>query len=119
MSEKALKIIQALGIHEDNEAITLLRDLGTNSSREDVREETIKALIKRNSTEALKVIVADKGKGINDLNMKVAIGAVNNLMNIKDKTELLNILNETVDSDLSEEIKLSARSLRALITLSE
>ena len=66
----ALKIIEALGRHEDSEAISVLRDLGTNSPRDDVREETAKALIRRNSEESLRIVVSDAGKGINDLNTK-------------------------------------------------
>lgn len=119
MSDNALKIIEALGRHEDNEAISVLRDIGTNSEREDVREQTAKALIRRNSDEALRILIADKGKGINDLSTKVALSTVNNLLEIQDKTELLKVLNETIDSDKEEEIKNTARSLRALITLSE
>ena len=73
MSDNALKIIEALGRHEDSEAISVLRDIGTNSAREDVRQETAKALIRRNSDEALRILVANKGKGIKFKKRKSAI----------------------------------------------
>ena len=119
MSDNALKIIEALGRHDDADAINVLRDLGTNSSREDVREETARALIRRNSDDALRILVADQGKGINDLSTKVALTTVNNLLEIKDKSSLVKILNETINSEKEEEVRNTARSLRALITLSE
>ena len=115
----ALKIIEALGRHEDAEAISVLRDLGTNSPRDDVREETAKALIRRNSEESLRIVVSNQGKGINDLNAKVALSTVSSLLELQDKTELMTILNETIDGDNEETIKETARSLRALINLSE
>ena len=115
----ALKIIEALGRHEDAEAINVLRDLGTNSPRDDVREETAKALIRRNCEESLRIVVSDQGKGINDLNAKVALSTVSSLLELQDKTELMKILNETIDSDKEDSVKDTARSLRALINLSE
>ena len=60
---KELKIIEALGRHEDEASIDVLEDLGTNSSREDVREETAKALVRKNNEKALRIVVANKGKG--------------------------------------------------------
>ena len=116
---KALKIIEALGRHEDAEAISVLRDLGTNSSRDDVREETAKALIRRNCEESLRIVIANQGKGINDLNAKVALSTVSSLLELQDKTELMRILNETIDSEQDESVRNTARSLRALINLSE
>ena len=115
----ALKIIEALGRHEDSDAVNVLRDLGTNSPLDEVREETAKALIRRNSDEALRILVADKGKGINDLSTKVALSTVGQLLELQDKTELMKVLNETIDGSAEEEIKNTARSLRALINLSE
>ena len=119
MSEKALKIIEALGRHKDEESIDILRDLGTNSEREDVREETISALIRKNSDKAYRILVANEGKGINDLSTKVALSAVGKLVQLQDKEELLRVLDETINGDYAEEIKTTARSMKALITLSE
>ena len=60
---KELKIIEALGRHEDDASIDVLEDLGPNSSREEVREETAKALIRKNNEKALRIVIANKGKG--------------------------------------------------------
>ena len=119
MLEQALKIIDALGRHPDEESIDVLNELGTNSSHEEVREETASALIMKNSDRAYRVLIANSGKGINDLSTKVALSTVGKLVSVKDKTELLKVLNETIDGDCDEEVKNTARSLRALITLSE
>ncbi len=115
----ALKIIEALGRHEDSEAINVLRDLGTNSPKEEIREETAKALSRRNTDESLRILIANKGKGINDLSTKVALSTVSSLLELQDKTELLKVLNETIEGNTEDEIKDTARSLRALINLSE
>ena len=119
MLDNALKIIEALGRHPDEESIDVLRDLGTNSSREDVREETASALIMKNNDKAYRILVANEGKGINDLSTKVALSTVGKLVELQDKTELLKVLDETINSENADEIKTTARSLKALITLSE
>ena len=116
----ALKIIEALGRHEDEAATEILREVGTNSSREDVREETARALIRRNSKDSLRILIASKGKGINDLSTRVALSTVNSLLELQDKAELLSVLNQTIESaNIENEIRNTARSLRALINLSE
>jgi len=115
----ALKIIEALGRHDDETAIDVLKDVGTNSSREDIREATAQALVRRNNEKALRILVADKGKGINDLSTKVALSTVNLLLDLQDKETLMNVLGQTIESDCEEEIRNTARSLRALINLSD
>ena len=115
---KELKIIEALGREEDDESIEVLEDLGTNSPREDVREETAKALIRKNNEKALRIVVANKGKGVNDLSTKVAITSVNSLLALDDKEELLKIIDDTISYNSEEEVKNTARSIRALINLS-
>jgi len=119
MSDNALKIIEALGRHKDEESIDVLIDLGTNSSREDVREETATALIRKNNERALRILISNKGKGINDLSTKVALSTVGKLVKIENKRDLMNVLDETIGSECPQEVKHSARSLKALITLSE
>jgi len=119
MTDNALKIIEALGIKKDEEAIDVLRDLGTNSPIEEVREKTAVALIKHNCEKSMRVLVANEGKGINDLNTKVALSTVGKLVELKDKTSLMKVLDETIENESSDEVKTTARSLRALITLSE
>jgi len=115
----ALKIIEALGRHEDADAINVLRDLGTNSPKDEIREATAQALTRRNTGDALRILIADNGKGINDLSTKVALSTVNNLLELQDKTELLKVLDETIEGEYEDGIKDTARSLRALINLSE
>ena len=119
MSDNALKIIEALGRHPDEESIDVLRDLGTNSSREDVRESTAAALISKNSDKALRILIANEGKGINDLSTKVALSTVGKLVQLQDKEELIKVLDETINGECADEVKTTARSLKALITLSE
>ena len=115
----ALKIIEALGRHEDDASIDVLRDVGTNSCRDDIREATARALARRNNEKSLRILVADKGKGINDLSTKVALSTVNILLDLQDKETLLQILGQTINSNCEEEIRNTARSLRALINLSD
>ena len=115
----AFKIIEALGRHEDADAVNVLRDIGTNSPNDEIREATAKALTRRNTGESLRILIADKGKGINDLSTKVALSTVNNLLELQDKTELMKVLDETIAGNYEEGIKDTARSLRALINLSE
>ena len=119
MSDNALNIIEALKLKNDDEAIDVLRDVGTNSSREDVREKTVEALISKNSDKALRVLVANEGKGINDLSTKVAFSTIAQLVSLQDKTELIKILDETINDNVPDEVKITARSLKTLITLSE
>ena len=115
---KELKIIEALGRHEDDSSIEVLEELGTNSSREEIREETAKALIRKNNEKALRIVIANKGKGVNDLSTKVAITTVNSLLALDDKEELLKIIDDTINDNSEEEVKNTARSIRALINLS-
>ncbi|MCQ2958148.1 MAG: hypothetical protein MJ180_04505 [Candidatus Gastranaerophilales bacterium] len=116
----ALKIIEALGRHEDEASIDVLKDVGTNSEKEEIREATAQALIRKNSGKSLRILVADKGKGINDLSTRVALSTVNHLLELEDKATLMEVLGETIEStNCEEEIRNTARSLRALITLSE
>lgn len=118
MKDNALKIIEALGRHEDNNAIAVLEDLGTNSPKEEVRAETAKALIRQNKHDSLRVLLTKQGKGIHDLNANVAMTTVNGLLALDDKTELLKIIDETISQNKEEEILNTAKSLRALINLS-
>lgn len=119
MSDNALKIIEALGRHQDEESIDVLRDLGTNSSRDDVREHTATALIRKNSDKAYRILIANEGKGINDLSTRVALSTVGKLFQVQDKSELVKVLDETIRENANAEVQTTARSLKALITLSE
>ncbi len=117
-SKKATHIIEALGKHEDNGAIRVLEELGTNSSSDEIRELTAQALIRRNTHEALKVTIVNKGKGINDLSAKVAMTSINELLNLKNKEEAIKILEDTIELHSEKEVRDTARSVRALMTYS-
>lgn len=80
-------IIEALGRHEDPKSIQILEEIGTNSEIDEIREKTAHALIRKNSPEALKVVIASSGKGINDLSARVAMSAINEILGLNDKTE--------------------------------
>ena len=113
--KKVSNIIEALGKHEDNDAVRVLTDLGTNHSSDEVREMTACALIKRNSKEALEVVIKNKGKGINDLSARVAI---NELLALKEKDKAIEVLEETLNSETEQEVQDTARSVKALMSFS-
>ncbi|MDD3594542.1 MAG: hypothetical protein PHX18_07940 [Candidatus Gastranaerophilales bacterium] len=117
--KNALKIIEALGRHDDMNAVAVLEDVGTNSAKEEIRTETAKALIRRNSCDALRILLTKQGKGVHDLSTKVAMTTVNGLLALEDKTELLKIIDETISHNKEEEFLNTAKSLRALINLSK
>ena len=111
-------IIDGLGNHKDPESIQLLEEIGTNSSLDVIREMTSRALIKKNEHDALAVVITNKGKGINDLSTMVAMSTINELLGLKDKTEALKILTDTVEMHSDEEVRDNARSVKALMALS-
>ena len=116
--KKVSNIIEALGRHEDNDAIRVLTDLGTNHNSDEVREMTAPALIKRNSRESLEVVIKNKGKGINDLSARVAMTAINELLALKEKERAIEILEETLNSETEQEVQDTARSVKALMSFS-
>jgi len=116
--KKVSNIIEALGRHEDADSIRVLRDLGTNHESDEIRELTARALIKKNSKEALEVIIKNKGKGINDLSARVAMTAINELLALKDKECAIQILEETLNSEGEQEVQDTARSVKALMSFS-
>lgn len=116
---KIENIIEALSRHEDPKSVAVLEEIGTNSEIDEIREKTAHALIKKNTPEALKVVVGSTGKGINDLSARVAMSSINEILSLNDKTEVLHVLEETMNSDSHvQEIKDTARSVKALITYS-
>jgi len=110
-------IIEALCQHEDKSAIQVLAHVGTNSSEDEVRELTIRALVKRNTHESLCPVILEKGKGINDLSPRVAMSAINDILELEDKTEAIKILEDTMHMHSDEDVRESASSVRALIAL--
>lgn len=116
--KKINNIIEALGKHEDNDSVRVLCELGTNHQSDEVRELTSRALIKRNSKEALEVVIKNKGKGINDLSARVAMTAINELLALKEKNTAMEVLEETLNSDCEQEVQDTARSVKALMSFS-
>lgn len=119
MNKTIEKIINALETHEDVESISVLEELGTNSSDNEVREMTAKALVRKNVHDSLKVVIINEGKGINDMSPVVAMSTVNEILSLEDKTEVARILEDTINMHSVEEVRENAKSVRSLITLSE
>ena len=111
-------IIDGLGRNENPETIAILEDVGTNSKIDAIREMTSRALVKKNMHDSLKVVITNKGKGINDMSTVVAMSTINELLSLNDKTEAMKILEETVDQHSDEEVRDNARSVKALMALS-
>ena len=108
-------IIEALGKHEDSSAVSVLERLGTNCADEEVRRLTAKALIGRNTHDSLSLVILEKGKGINDMNTSVAMSAINDLLSLEEKTEAIKILDDTMQMHSDEEVRETARSVKALM----
>ena len=118
-NQKIRNIIQALGEHRDSQAaIEILTELGTNSPDDEIRELTAQTLIKKNTHESLRVVLISKGKGINDLSARVAMASINELLALKDKSEAIKILDDTIKLHSEEDVRNTARSVRALMTFS-
>lgn len=116
---KIKNIIQALGQHKESEAaIELLTELGTNSPDDEIRELTAQTLIRKNTHDSLRVVLIHQGKGINDLSARVAMTSINELLSLKDKGEAIKILDDTIKMHSEEDVKNTARSVRALMTFS-
>lgn len=111
-------IIEALAKHEDNTAVEVLEEIGTNSSIDEVRRLTARALIKRNTPDALAVVISRAGKGINDLSTNVAMSSINELLALKDKSNAMDVLNKVDEADWDENVKETARSVKALMAFS-
>lgn len=112
-------IIDSLTINPNREAIAVLEEIGTNSSIDDVREMTARALVKRNEPESLSIVISSKGKGINDMSTVVAMSTINSLLSLEDKQEAMKILEHTISGEeFGEDIKENARSVKALMALS-
>ncbi len=111
-------IIEGLGMNPNSECIGILEDVGTNSKIDAIREMTSRALVKRNEEDALKVVIANKGKGINDMSTVVAMSTINELLSLTDKTIAMKVLSNTVEMHSDEEVRDNARSVKALMALS-
>ena len=117
--KKLSNIIEALSRHQDPEAMVVLEEVGTNCPDDEVRRLTAKALIKKNTRDSLSLVIVNKGKGINDLSTNVAMGTINELLSIKDKSEVLKVLSDAEENHSDESIKETARSIKALMAFSD
>jgi TusA-related sulfurtransferase len=111
-------IIEGLGMNSNSESVSILEDVGTNSKIDAIREMTSRALVKRNDHDALKVVITNKGKGINDMSTIVAMSTINELLALEDKTEAMKVLTDTIEMHSDEEVRDNARSVKALMSLS-
>ena len=118
MNKNVVEIIDALAAHQDCASIGVLEDIGTNSPDNEVREYTSRALVRKNVHDSLKVVIINQGKGINDLCPSVAMSTINEILSLKDKTEVLKILDDTINMHSDECVKENARSVKSLIALS-
>ncbi len=111
-------IIESLTINPNPDSVGVLEEIGTNSSIDEVRELTSKALVKRNEHDSLSVVITNKGKGINDLSTVVAMSTINELLSLENKEVAMGILENTISGEFEEEVKENARSVKALMALS-
>ena len=119
MNKAVEKIIDSLERHEDVESIQVLEELGTNSPDNEVRERTSCALVRKNVHDSLKVVIINQGKGINDLSPIVAMSTVNEILALDDKTEVMKILDDTINMNSIDEVRENAKSVKSLLTLAE
>ena len=118
MVKDVANIIEGLGLNQNPETISILEDVGTNSKIDAIREMTARALVKKNMHDSLKVVITNKGKGINDMSTVVAMSTINELLSLNDKSEAMKILEDTVNDHSDEEVRDNARSVKALMALS-
>lgn len=116
---KVNDIIESLTVNPNPDSVAVLEEIGTNSSIDEVRELTSKALVRRNEHNSLDVVISNRGKGINDMSTVVAMSTINELLSLGNKEEAMKILENTISSDsYDEEVRENARSVKALMALS-
>lgn len=117
--DKVSNIIESLTINPNPDSVAVLEEIGTNSSIDEVREMTSRALVKRNEPDSLSVVIGNRGKGINDMSTVVAMSTINELLSLENKEEAMKVLENTINSEgFDEEVKENARSVKALMALS-
>lgn len=116
---KVSNIIESLTINENPDSVAVLEEIGTNSSIDEVREMTSRALVKRNENESLNVVISNRGKGINDMSTIVAMSTINELLSLENKEEAMKVLEHTISGEsFDDEVRENARSVKALMALS-
>lgn len=117
-TKKIQNVIESIARDQSSEAVSVLEEIGTNCSNDEVRRLTAKALINRNTSDALAVVISNSGKGINDLSTNVAMSSINELLSLGDKTEALSVLNNAEETHEDENVRETARSVKALMSFS-
>ena len=116
---KVSNIIESLTINENPDSVAVLEEIGTNSSIDEVREMTSRALVKRNEHDSLNVVISNRGKGINDMSTIVAMSTINELLSLENKEEAMKVLENTISGEsFDDEVRENARSVKALMALS-
>ena len=115
---KVSDIIDSLTINPNPDSVAVLEEIGTNSSIDEVREMTARALVKRNEPHSLAVVISQRGKGINDMSTVVAMSTINALLSLEDKQEAMKVLENTIGGEYADDVKENARSVKALMALS-
>ena len=92
--------------------------MGTNSPDNEVREYTSRARVRKNVHDSLKIVIVNQGKGINDLSPAVAMSTINEILSLKDKSEVVKILDDTINMHSDESVRENARSVKSLLALS-
>ena len=117
-NKRIRNIITALERHEDADSVRVLLEVGSNCPNDEIRELTAQALIRKNTHDSLKDMILTKGKGINDLSARVSMSVINEILMLKDKTEVIRILEDTMNMHSDEDVRETARSVRALVSYS-
>lgn len=116
---KVSNIIESLTVNPSSDSVAVLEEIGTNSSIDEVREMTSRALVKRNEHESLNVVISNKGKGINDMSTIVAMSTINELLSLENKEEAMKVLENAISCEnFDDEVRENARSVKALMALS-
>jgi len=116
---KVADIIESLTINPNPDSVSVLEEIGTNSSVDEVREMTARALVQRNEHSSLSIVISQRGKGINDMSTVVAMSTINSLLSLEDKQEAMKVLEYTIShEEFGEDVRENARSVKALMALS-
>ena len=111
--------VRMFGIKPDGNRIFNDATITNPTSGKCLVELTSQMLVRKNIHDALKVVIINKGKGINDMSTVVAMSTINELLSLENKEEAMKILENTISSEsFDEEVKENARSVKALMALS-
>ena len=109
---KVSNIIESLTVNPNPDSVAVLEEIGTNSSIDEVREMTSRALVKRNEHDSLNVVIANRGKGINDMSTVVAMSTINELLSLSQRFEVAKMLmDKRTYLDISEKTGASTATI--------